>query len=77
MSRPQTNPRIREITEMFAKLLGYYNQLDQTTIDLLMRFLAKGVSTGNLNNYLKRVLTRELEERVSVEVVSLEETKGP
>jgi len=62
---------------MFAKLLGYYNQLDQTTIDLLMRFLAKGVSTGNLNNYLKRVLTRELEERVSVEVVSLEETKGP
>lgn len=44
----------------FLQLTALYKKLDQETIALLTRFIGKGVSLGNVNEYIKKVLRREL-----------------
>jgi hypothetical protein len=50
----------------FIQLAALYKKLDQDTISLLTRFIGKGVSEGNVNKYIKKVLRRELGEREEV-----------
>lgn len=44
----------------FANFMVWYHKLDQDTIKLFTRFIAKGVATGDINAYVKRVLQTEL-----------------
>jgi hypothetical protein len=43
-----------------SQFMNWYSKMDKDTIELAKRFFAKGVATGNLNNYLKRVFQAEL-----------------
>lgn len=43
-----------------AQFMNWYSKMDKETIELAKRFFAKGVATGNLNKFLKRVFLAEL-----------------
>jgi uncharacterized protein YoaH (UPF0181 family) len=45
----------------FTKLIEWSSKMDKETVELMKRFMAKGIATGNLNAYLKRVFKAELE----------------
>lgn len=53
----------------FANFMAWYYKLDQETIKLFTRFIAKGVASGDINAYVKRVLHAELN---TIEVQSSE-----
>ena len=44
------------------KLVDHLKSLDADTITLLTRFVLRGVKSGNLNGFVKRHLTRILDE---------------
>ena len=49
---------------MIAKLIEWYGTLDKDTVALLGRFVAKTMSMKNRNEYIKRVLTKELDKEI-------------
>ena len=45
---------------MIQEFIMWYQKLDQDTLRLLRRFMAKAFSMPNANEYIKRVLSAEL-----------------
>ena len=46
---------------MLKILASWYSQMDEDTIELLKRFIAKCYATKDWNQYLKKLLRRELD----------------
>jgi tryptophan synthase alpha subunit len=50
-----------------AQLMQWYQKLDKETLDLVKRFFAKGVASGDLNAYLKKVLSKEVDGVITID----------
>lgn len=68
------------MAKAFFKFMAWYQTLDKQTLDLLTRVFMKGISTGDLNKFIKQMCARELGEEVSetrVRVIEAEHEEPP